>query len=426
MRVLLISANVEQINMPVLPLGMACIAAAAESAGHTVRVLNLMRPEHVQSVLPDAFSAFSPDVIGITVRNIDDQSMSPAKFLLPAVRPVIAECRRQAVAPVVLGGPGYSIFPQQALEFLGADFGIQGEGEAAFLELLDRMAGSRSLDGLKGVWIPGKGLTAPPDRNLDLDAFPMPKPGIHLDLPPDEDREKVMVPFQTRRGCPMACSYCSTPAIEGMRLRSRRPETAVENLKLFVEAGFRKFFFVDNTFNLPPGYAKNLCDMIIEADLGISWQAIVYPTRVDEELVSRMEAAGCSGVSLGFENGNECVLAAMNKKYGPDDIRRVSGLFRRHDIGRMGFLLLGGPGETRETVEESIAFAESLELESCKLTAGIRIYPGTPLAKTAMEKGIITPETNLLNPTFYMEPGLGEWLREKVNELVARKTIWIK
>ncbi len=424
MNVLLISANTEQINMPVLPLGMACIAAAVDAAGHAVRVVNLMRPEHVDRELGPSFDAVSPDVIGISVRNIDDQAMAPPKFLLPQVKMVIEECRRRSDAPIVLGGPGYSIFPKAALEFLEADMGIQGEGEAAFLEILDRLADNRPVKGIKGLWT-RDGLQAPPDRSLCLDDYPMPKPDVHLVLPDDLDRKEILVPFQTRRGCPMKCSYCSTPSIEGRHMRTRSIDRVIENLQEFVAAGFKRFFFVDNIFNIPPAYSRQLCDRIISAGLGITWQAIVYPTRVDDELVKQMADAGCTGISLGFESSSECILSAMNKKFGPAEIRQASGLFHKHGIERMGFLLLGGPGETRQTVEESIAFAESLDLEMVKLTAGIRIYPDTPLAEIAREKKIIGPETDLLHPTFYLEPGMEGWLHQRVEDLVAGRTGWV-
>ncbi|WP_051328086.1 B12-binding domain-containing radical SAM protein [Desulfatirhabdium butyrativorans] len=425
MNILLISANTEQINMPVLPLGMACIAAAAESRGHGVRLVNLMAPEDLQRLLPEAFAQFSPDLIGITVRNIDDQRMRPSKFLLPAVKTVIDVCRSQSSAPILLGGAGFSIFAEQTLDFLEADFGIQGEGEAAFLGLLDRLGAGQPVQDIAGLWVRGEGLLAPPDRNLSLNAYPLPQPESHLALPARDRRDTILVPFQTRRGCPMRCSYCSTPAIEGTRLRMRHLDRVVENLKRFVDAGCRKFFFVDNTFNLPPGYAKSLCTRIAGEGLGISWQAIVYPTRVDEEMVRLMAAAGCEGVSLGFESGAEPVLAAMNKKYGIPDICRVADLFGKYGIARLGFLLLGGPGETRETARESFRLAKSLDLESVKLSTGIRIYPNTALAAAAMKKGIIGPQTNLLYPSFYMEPGLEQWLLEKARELAASDSRYI-
>ncbi|MBU0985949.1 MAG: cobalamin-dependent protein, partial [Proteobacteria bacterium] len=139
MKVLLISANTEQINMPVLPLGMACVAAAAQNAGHEVKTVNLMMAQDAHMLLEKAVAGFKPEVIGISVRNIDDQIMEHPKFLLAPVKAVVAECRRLSDAPIVLGGAGYSIFPREVLDYLKADMGIQGEGEQAFVMLLERL-----------------------------------------------------------------------------------------------------------------------------------------------------------------------------------------------------------------------------------------------------------------------------------------------
>ncbi|MBS3810081.1 MAG: cobalamin-dependent protein, partial [Desulfobacterales bacterium] len=207
MRVLMVSANTEQVNMTVLPLGMACVASAVEYGGHDIRVVNLMRPEHVSRFLVPVIEKFSPEVIGISVRNIDDQNMNAPKFLLSEVKPVIAECRSRSDSPIVLGGPGYSIFPQSVLDYLGADFGIQGEGEWEMLELLSRLETNEDLDGLNGLWVPGRGLMAPPFRNPRLNAYPMPDPAVHLDPRLPQIGKDTMMPFQTRRGCPMNCSY---------------------------------------------------------------------------------------------------------------------------------------------------------------------------------------------------------------------------
>ena len=115
----------------------------------------------------------------------------------------------------------------------------------------------------------------------------------------------------------------------------------------------------------------------------------------------------------------------MNKRFRPEEVRRISEMLKRNSIYQMGFLLLGGPGETKETVEESLVFAESLELNMMKLTLGIRIYPNTPLAKTALEDGIITSDQNLLFPAFYMVPELEYWLRETVKKRLDGRPNWI-
>jgi radical SAM superfamily enzyme YgiQ (UPF0313 family) len=114
-----------------------------------------------------------------------------------------------------------------------------------------------------------------------------------------------------------------------------------------------------------------------------------HPWRVDEDLVSRMAQAGCVEVRLGFESGSRAILRSLNKRFQPEEVRSISKHLKDHGIGRMGFLLPGGPGETKETVLESLSYADSLELEAVKVTTGIRIYPHTKLSLMAIEEGLI-------------------------------------
>ena len=156
MRALLISANTEQLQMPVLPMGLACVAAAAEHAGHEVELLNLMTKDDFQELkLENAILGFQPELVGVSVRNIDDQNMNSPKFLLEAVKNVVSACRRLTSAPIVLGGAGYSIYPRSALAYLGADMGIKGEGEAAFVMLLDRLSRKEDLAGVANLVLAG-------------------------------------------------------------------------------------------------------------------------------------------------------------------------------------------------------------------------------------------------------------------------------
>lgn len=425
MRVLLLSSNTETINMPVLPLGLASVASATQAAGHEVRVVDLLGQEDARTVLREDIQGFDPEVIGISVRNIDDQRMEPSTFLLSQVRGVVSDCRSLSDAKIVLGGAGYSIFPQSALTYLGADMGIQGEGEKVFVLLLERLSRKADLSKIPGLYLEKKGLQGKVKFIRDLDELPLPLPDQdHWAFSIKKDSE-IWLPFQTRRGCPMECNYCSTAAIEGRLIRKRSPDRVVEALSRYKEAGIKKFFFVDNTFNLPPSYAKALCESLVQADLGILWRCIIYPNRVDNELVELMAKAGCDEVSLGSESGSPDILRIMNKKFLPKDVRRISERFKKNGIRQMGFLLLGGPGETRETVEESVAFAESLELETMKVNTGIRIYPHTDLARNAVEDGMIAPDDDLLFPRHYMVKGIEDWLKHRVNRLVSERPNWV-
>ena len=425
MKVLLISANTEQINMPVLPLGLAYVAAAAETQGHAVKMLNLMMQADTQKALHEAIAEFNPEIIGISVRNIDDQKMENPRFLLGAVKEVVADCRKLSHATIILGGAGFSIFPQTALEFLGADIGIQGEGENSFLTLLERLRDKKDLSEVPGLCLPGRAIRGESGHINNLNDVMMPLPVVHLLTPSVLEGKEVWIPFQTRRGCPLGCSYCSTATIEGRTIRKHDPKKAIEAISRYVEVGLDHFFFVDNTFNLPNSYAKTLCEHLISSGLKINWRCILYPWRVDDELVEKMAKAGCKEVSLGFESGSEKILAKMNKKFSPADVRQISERLKKFGIVRMGFLLLGGPGESRETVNESLGFADSLGLEAMKITIGIRIYPHTPLAQAAVKEGLIEADDTLLFPRFYMTKGLESWLRKTVKAWMDTRPNWL-
>lgn len=422
MRVLFVSANREEINMPTYPLGLACVAEATQQAGHDVELVDLMGVNDPSSLLEDATHRMHPEVIGISARNIDDQDSESPRFLLGQVREVVAECRRLSDAPVIVGGAGYSIFPESALDYLGADMGIQGEGEVSFPAAIQRIQRGTDLSGIPGLRLPGLGLQGERELTKNLEVLPLPDTRLSswIDL---EDPE-FWLPVQTRRGCPMDCSYCSTPTIEGTIIRKRCARTVVDWLTRWVGTGCRRFYFVDNTFNLPPSYAREFCSEIAEADLDIIWRAIIYPKAMDQALVKAMAKAGCRDVSVGFESGCERILRGMNKRFTPEDVRLTCHMLADNGIRRMGFLLLGGPGETKKSVEESLRFVDSLNLEAAKVTVGIRIYSNTSLANRAIAEGLIPPNDDLLFPRFYVVRELREWLLETVGAWLAERPNW--
>jgi radical SAM superfamily enzyme YgiQ (UPF0313 family) len=190
------------------------------------------------------------------------------------------------------------------------------------------------------------------------------------------------------------------------------------------KAGIHQFYFVDNTFNLPPVYAKEICRKLIDSGLSIRWWCILYPNHVDRELVGLMAKAGCEQVSMGFESGSKRILKNMNKRFTLAGIRQISDLLSDHGIKRMGFLLLGSPGETRKSIEESLAFADSLKLDNLKVTAGVRIYPHTSLAQKAIEEGVISSQDDLLLPQFYLAEGLEPWLRDTLKNWAVNRPHW--
>ncbi|MFC1495404.1 B12-binding domain-containing radical SAM protein [Thermodesulfobacteriota bacterium] len=422
MKILLISTNTETINMQVFPLGLASVAQAVMNSGHQVKWLDLMGQADIDPLITGTINDFDPDVIGISIRNVDDQNMKKPVFFLPAVRHIVDLCKNISGSPIVAGGAGYSIFPDSCLEYINADMGIKGEGEAVFPELLKRLESNQPAD-INGLYVRGKGARAEAVYMYELDKFPLPDPD-QFPLTAYKG-DSFFVPVQTRRGCPVGCSYCSTPTIEGRHLRKRSPGKIISWLKKWIEKGFSSFQFVDNTFNLPNEYAIDLCKAIIGESLDIRWRSIIYPGHISDKLVNNMAQAGCTEISFGFESGSDDILVSMNKEYRADTVLKSIENFKQNNISVMGFLLLGGPGETRDTVMRSLEFAEKSGADSLKVTSGIRIYPGTQLAEIALKQGMVEKGDDLLYPRFYLEKNLEGWLDEVVEEYAERHPEWI-
>ncbi len=422
MKVLFISIAMPDLIMPTLPLGTVSVAAAARVVGHDVRLLDVHEGGDLEAAVVNAIADFAPEAIGLAVRNIDDQSMIGTRFLLDPLKKISETCRTCSKAPIILGGAGYSMYPELLLEVLEADIGIKGDGEAALPAVLDHLQTGVDVSMLKGVYVRGRSPAQAICEVPDMSRLVQPDPDIWPCT--EQERAEVWLPFNTRRGCALECSYCSTASIEGTTLRSRDPSFVAGHIRRHYEAGFRRFYCTDNTFNLPADYARRLCRAFIQNALPVSWACIVYPYRVGEELANDMAQAGCVEVSLGFESGSPAMLKNMNKRFSLFDVRHAARLFNKQGIRLNGFLLLGGPGETRESVLESLAFADSLPLAALKITSGIRIYPGTGLVRAAVEEGVIGADDDLLYPRFYLARELHGWIEEEIAHWTATRPHW--
>jgi len=171
MRVLFIAINTELITMTTLPLGLACVATATQRAEHQVKLVDLSSKNDSREIIRESIETFHTDIIAIGVRNIDNQSMVDTHFLLDQVKDVVADCRTITEAPIILGGAGYSIYPESILAYLEADMGIGGEGEVVFPALLDHLQHGEDLSKLPGLYLPGKKMTIKKQFTENLDAL---------------------------------------------------------------------------------------------------------------------------------------------------------------------------------------------------------------------------------------------------------------
>jgi radical SAM superfamily enzyme YgiQ (UPF0313 family) len=421
-RILLISANRTSINMPVFPLGLAYLGASLRKEGHEVEVLDLLDDEAPETAIVNAIQVLKPQLIGLSVRNVDNQDPRNPEFFLPGIRSIIRTCRQASAAPVVVGGAGYSIFPHAALDFLQGDYGVVGEGERALSRMARAIEAGGAIADIPGVV--RRGCRQSPRRSLTRSLDRIPSPAREL-LDVHSYSAAGPMPVQGKRGCHLKCIYCSSPLIEGRAVRVRSPASIIREIESATERhGIDSFFFVDNLFNYPEDHAIALCEAIAARGPRITWRAIINPLWVTHRLVRLMKKAGCTEVSLGFESGSDRMLRRLGKGFGVDDVRRASRLFREFEISQTGFLLLGGPGEDRASVDASFSLAEALCPEALKLAVGVRIYPGTAMARLAAKEAVVAPDADLLAPVFYMSEAARDWLPERAQHEVRSHPGW--
>jgi radical SAM superfamily enzyme YgiQ (UPF0313 family) len=429
-KVLLISENMCRESLIPFPLGPAWIAAAVEWAGHEVMGLDLMFSDDPAGECARAVEEFHPDCIGLSIRNIDNQDAENTKFYVDDAVPLIAAMRQVSGVPIVLGGAGYSIYPTQCLDYLGLEYGVVGEGEATFPALLECLASGDDPRKVPGVATRLAGITSPgsPGVRPDLALLPVPDRRLfdvtRYDWRPAPGRPLFVPNIQSRRGCARSCIYCSSPDIEGTRVRVRPVKAVVDEMEsMEQEFGLSLAIINDSLFNVPEEYALDLCREFIARGLRIRWSTGLDPSASDE-LLETMARAGCTNLSMGNESGCEHILIRLKKEFGVADVERAVRTAKSAGMKVNCFLLFGGPGETRETIDESVELLDRLQPETVNVSPGVRIYPNTELARIAMEEGIVSPDDNLLLPRFYIAPAVKGWLFDYTREIIAARTGW--
>jgi len=430
MRVLLISENRCRENLVPYPLGTAYVAAAAREAGHEVTGLDLMFSLDPLLEVSESIQRFVPDCIGLSVRNIDNQDKYNMEFYLPDVREIINSIKSVTRAPVVLGGAGFTIFPLECLEYFDLEVGIVGEGEVAFVELLECLSAGNDPQDLPGLALRrnGKGRVNPPGPYPDFKRISLPDRNSFdvrtYNWTPGSGPPYV-ANLQARRGCHMRCIYCTNPLLEGRNIRMREPEAVADELQLLEDDyGIKTATFTDSLFNYPNDYSIELCREIAKRHLSLRWTCSFTPINPDPGLIGLLREAGCFFISLGNESGSEDMLTALRKDFSKKEILQSVKEAKRVDLMLNCFLLLGGPGETRQTVEESVEFVSELGPNAVTVTVGIRIYSGCELHDIALREKVITPGGNLLYPTFYLAPEVEPWLYEYMRGVCSERAGW--
>lgn len=411
-RVLLVSTNRERQPYPVVPNGLACVASALDDAGHNVSFLDLCFAADPVASARRAAVEFRPDVIGVSVRNIDNSDAIALRHYTPEAREVLHSLRRAAPqAKVIAGGAAFGVAPEALFRDLGVDYAVAGDGERASVALVNALASGRPIAALPGLVRDRNGTVAftPPGEDADLDSLPRPSLHRWVDLARYQ-RHGATIPIQTKRGCVYKCIYCTYRNVEGWGYRTRDPEMVADEIEeLKIKAGVSHFDFVDSTFNSPPGHAIQVCESIARRKLGVQLDTTNFtPATASTELLAAMRAAGFRSLGITAESASDTVLETLEKGFSAAKVREVAERVEKFGIKTLWIFLVGGPGETTKSIEETLEFAawRLRKGDAVYLTVGLRIYPGTTLHRIAIAEGVVPATSTLLDPTFYFSSAI--------------------
>ena len=424
-KILLISVNQCTSPYPVYPLGMSHVAAALRRFGHTVTLADLRYDdERMEAIVRES----QPRFIGLSLRNIDDHRIDETVYFVPVLLAAAKRIRRISEATIVLGGSAYSLFPEELLVGSEADYGIVGEGDEAMPRLIALLSAESatcefaSVPGL--VYRYESGIRRNPVTAVPGDRILPPYRPDSLSAAYLNDSGTANL--QTQRGCPFTCCYCTYPLIEGAGMRLRDPETVAEEAAGLEEQGARYFFIVDSVFNVENDHVAAVCEAFLRRGIRATWGCFLRPKNISRELMTLMARAGLRHIEFGTDSLCGEVLAAYGKQFTVDDIIAADHLADSCGVRHAHFLICGGPGETEATLETSFENSRRLRKTALFPFVGMRLYPGTALYRHALGEKVITAETDLLQPYFYVTAKLP---RERIAAMLAsfheRSPRWI-
>jgi len=411
------------------PIGLDYIAASVQNAGIDVKALDLGLTDESAKAIREHFSAREPELVGVSFRNADDCFWPSADWFVPGLKDTIETIRSMTDAPIVVGGIGFSVFAKSICEYTGADFGICGDGEMAITSLIHQLRGARRFTDVPGlIW----------QENDEIHNNPPSWPNsISLDTARNfidnqsYFKQGGQCGLETKRGCNRKCIYCADPLAKGTRLRLRNPSEVADEVQSLLFQGIDVFHLCDSEFNVPGSHAYAVCEEFNKRSLGkkIRWYAYMSPSPFAPDLAKAMAQAGCVGIDFTGDSGCESMLQTYCQQHGREDIAAAVKLCRLNNIAVMIDLLLGGPGETPQTVRETIDFIKKINPDCAGAALGVRIYPCTAMEKIVAEelregkdfniRRKYSGSIDLLKPTFYISNALGERPAELVRDLIG-------
>jgi len=362
MRIVFVSANRETLPDPVVPLGLLSVMGATP-AGHERHLVDLCFEQDPVGAIGERLRSLKPDLVAIGLRNVQSSDYAGTDANLAYYGELAAAVRAATSAPLVVGGGAFSVMPRTMMDRLRPDFGVEGEGEVAWPMLVDALASGGPVGAIPGLHRMVDGVSQAVPRTASFPALDSLPPPDRTAADPRYFEQTGTANIQTKRGCPLLCSYCTYPQIEGRAVRMRSPAAVAGEMRrtAAMHPAVRHFFIVDSVFNVPPDHAAAVCDAMVDAGLRIPWTCYATPLGFTRTLADKMVRAGCAGAEIGTDSGCDEVLQRLRKGFDTAAVRRMARECRDAGLPDCHTFVLGTPGESLDDVRRSLDFVVDLD-----------------------------------------------------------------
>lgn len=357
------------------PLNLLTIAGSLIKKDHKVSLLDfdLVGAKNQNEILRKRLEEFNPDIVGFTFG-------TPTYTQCKEMAKIVKERNKKTL--VVAGGSQPSASPKDVLRDSEIDIVICGEGDFSILEIADAKDYSKIL----GIGFKTKGkIMLTPNRPYikDLDVLPLPAFELiniyDYYVPPSFCRKSPAMMIETSRGCAWGCTYC-TKAVFGRNFRFKSPQRVVDEFKYMIKMGYKEIHITDDMFTTSKERVKEICRLLKEQKVEVVWACSngIRADRTDEELIQLMYDSGCYRVSYGVESGNQQILNNIEKQQTLEQVRNAFRICNKVGMETTAYLMLGLPGDTEETMQQTIDFAKEIKPTIAKFDILVPL-PSTPL-----------------------------------------------
>lgn len=412
--------SMSEIRGEVPPLGLAYIAAVFEDNGVAIKILDVktlnLSQEEYRKILIDE----SPDVVGITTMT------STVRGALEAAK--IA--KKSTSAFVVVGGPHIAAYPRETISYDFIDYGIFGEGEYTFLELIAAIDEKEKVDNIPGLVYKKNAQVFVNDPGIIKDLDKLPFPAYHL-LPMKNysniiESDETISSMITSRGCPHRCGFCFKQP-QDKNIRFRKPVNIVDEIE-YLKNNFNitEIMFYDDNLTLKKGHVLSICDEILRRNIKIKWESPSRINTVDYDILKKMKEAGCIRLRFGVESGDPDILRLMRKDISLKKVKEVFGDCRKVGIESFAYFIIGYANETEESIKKTISLAKELDASSVMFNVAVP-YPHTDLYRRAIEQGLFKGDYwadftlgKRDDPLPYFVPNADKWVKKAYRSFYLR------